>query len=281
MKTRSAPALRTLQRWFAAETTRRDGTLAGAKEAARSRRLERCLTRGPELSAAERLQIYRDGYVARLMEVLSDDYPALRYALGAAVFDELAQDYIECQPSRSFSLNAYAGRMAAFCRARPEPWAAFAAELAELEWALVEVVHEVAAAGLTLETLASVPASDLPQARLLPSRALRVLSFEYPVNGFFQAFRDDAAPELPAKAPSATAVYRDGLTLWRIRLEPLAAQLLRELVSGSSLEAAIKTLERREQSPAAQAELASRLPEWLGSWVRNGFFVGLERANVA
>jgi hypothetical protein len=275
------PGLRTIQRWFATETTRRDGGIAGAKDTTRSRRVERWLTRGPELSAAERLQIYRDGYVARLLEVLSDDYPALRHALGASVFEELARDYIERHPSRSFSLNAYGGGMGAFCRERPEPWAAFAAELARLEWALVEVVHEVAMEGLTLEALASVPAADLPRARLLPSPALRVLSFEYPVNRFFQAFRDSEAPRLPGKSPSATAVYRSGLTLWRMQLEPRAAHLLRELVAGASLETAIRTLEQREPSPTFQAELASRLPDWLGSWVRNGFFVGLEHANGA
>jgi hypothetical protein len=278
MTAASAPGLRELQRWFASVTTHPQGVLAGHLNPRRSQKLERLVTPGPQLSAIDRLQIYNDGYFARLVECLTDDYPALSYALGEDTFSSLARAYIETYPSRSRSLNAYGQHMATFCSTRPEPWARFVADLARLEWALVEVVHEPAARSLAPEALAAIPAARWQSARLLPSRGLRVLGFEYPVNDFFQAFRDERAPELPARAPTATAVYRQDLGLWRMGLEPRAAHLLKDLVSGVPLTIAVATLESRSQAAGTSTELARLLPQWLGSWVQSGFFRGIDLA---
>jgi len=274
----SAPGLRELQRWFASVTTHPEGVLAGHLNPGRSQKLERLVTPGPQLSAIDRVQIYNDGYFARLVECLTDDYPVLSFALGEETFSSLARRYIERHPSRSRSLNAYGQHMAAFCRARPEPWAGFAADLARLEWALVEVVHEPASESLTPDALAAIPAARWQNARLLPSRGLRLLGFDYPVNDFFQAFRDERAPKMPEHAPTATAVYRQGLALWRMGLEPRAALLLKDLVSGVPLAVAVATLEARSRGAGTRQELARLLPQWLGSWVQSGFFCGVEPA---
>jgi hypothetical protein len=268
--------LRQLQRWFAEQTTHPEGVLPGRAPLERALPLERLVTAGPQLSAVERLGIYNDGYFARLVECLTDDYPALAYALGEATFTALARDYVERRPSRSFSLNAFGGGFAEFCRERPESWAAFAADLAGLEWALVEVVHEPASGGFAVETLASLPPERLQAGRLRPSRALRVLCCEHAVNDFYQAFRDDLAPPLPGPQPTAVAVYRSGLALWRMRLERRAARLLLALLTGSSLADAIAELERHDPEPSALEELARLLPQWLGAWVQAGFFVGID-----
>lgn len=276
MTSASAPGLRELQRWFASVTTHPEGVLEGHASRGRNQKLERLVTPGPQLSAIDRVQIYNDGYFARLVECLTDDYPALSYALGEETFSSLTRAYIEKYPSRSRSLNAYGQQMAAFCRTRTEPWAGFAAALARLEWALVEVVHEPASESLAPDALATIPAARWQTARLLPSRGLRLLGFDYPVNDFFQAFRDERAPEMPERCATATAVYRQGLALWRMGLEPRAALLLKDLVSGVPLAVAVATLETRSQAAGTSDELARLLPHWLGSWVQSGFFRGVE-----
>jgi hypothetical protein len=105
-----------------------------------------------------------------------------------------------------------------------------------------------------------------------------VLGFDHPVNDFFQAFRDDRMPERPAPAATATAVYRQGLALWRMALEPRAAVLLKDLLDGVPLAAAVVALELRSQAAATENDLAQALPQWLGSWVQSGFFRGIELA---
>jgi hypothetical protein len=274
----NALGLRELQRWFASVTTHPEGVLEGHLNPERSKKLERLVTPGPRLSAIDRVQIYKDSYFARLVECLADDYPALSYVLGEETFASLARGYIENHPSRSRSLNAYGQHLAAFCRARPEPWAGFAADLARLEWALVEVVHEPASESLAPDALATIPAARWQTVRLLPSRGLRLLAFAYPVNDFFQAFRDERLPEMPGPAHTATVIYRQGLALWRMGLEPRAAALLKDLLSGVPLAVAVASLEARSQPAGTSEELARLLPHWLHSWVQSGLFRGVELA---
>jgi hypothetical protein len=271
------PSLRDQQRWFALSSTHRGGVHEGAGLASRSigrpSAIEHWLTDGPSLTAAERLAIYGEGYFARLVECLADDYPALRHFLGEEPFESLARAYIDAFPSRSPSLNAYGARMAAFCRTRAESWAPFAADLARLEWALVEVIHAPSAPGLAADELAAVPAERWKTARLTPSPTLRLLDFDYPVNDYYQAFRDGLAPALPARTPSSTVVYRRGLPVTRRGLEPLAAMLLEDLISGCPLDSAVAELERRS---GGRSDIVEKLPLWLGSWVASGFFATLD-----
>lgn len=263
-------ALSELQGWFASAVTHADGVLD-------TESVETLVRRGPVLSATECVQIYNDGYFARLIECLVDDYPALAHALGEDTFASLAREYIQHRPSRSPSLNAFGQHLPAFCRTRGEPWAAFASDLARLEWALVEAVHAPAPDGVAPGALAAIPASAWQSARLVPSPALRVLRFDYPVGAYFQQFRDEAAPGLPERRPAATAVCRQSLTLWRVELTPSAVGLLDELVAGVSLGSAVAALELRTSDPAERAELARALPAWLGTWVSSGFFVSVEQ----
>lgn len=266
-------SLREQQRWFAAAGTHADGAALASRTLGRAVTIEECLTDGPALSAAERLEIYSAGYFGRLVECLADDYRAVAYLLGEERFFDLARAYIQKFPSRSPSLNAYGAEMAAFCRTRSEPWAAFAAELSRLEWALVEVIHAPAAGGLAADTLAAIPPARWQTARLVPSPTLRLLRFDYPVNAYFQAFLEDAAPGLPERLASTTAVFRRGLSLERMDLEPEAALLLEDLIIGCPLDSAIAEAARRSKGAA---DIAQRLPVWLGSWVTNGFFAAIE-----
>src|SRR5437868_5469366 len=91
-------SLQQLQRWFASAISEPEGVSCDSQ---RSLQLERLVTVGPRQSAAERLRIYHDGYFARLIECLSDDYPALRYALDEDAFNDLCRGYIAQEPSRS------------------------------------------------------------------------------------------------------------------------------------------------------------------------------------
>ena len=285
---RGAPGeLGRVEAWLVAVTTDPAGIPAGIEHAAAlgtgvrvAAEVETLVTRGPRLSALERLAIYGDGYFARLVECLLDDYPALAHLLGAEEFESLARAYVVAHPSRSPSLNAYGAGMVAFLRQRPEPWATFAAELAELEWALVTVIHAETRPALAPDALASVRPEDWARARLVPSPALAVLAFRYPVNTFYQAFRAGNAPVLPAPAASAVAVHREGLKLYRHDLEPVAARLLTALARGEPLGVALEGLQRAA-SPQELETAQSRLSAWFSDWVSAGFFTALERLDGA
>jgi hypothetical protein len=242
--------LRDEQLWFAGVVM----TGAALEEA------DRRLTAGPRLGPRERLGVYRHGYEARLVECLADDYPALKVALGEEAFDALCRRYIARFPSEAPNLNAYGRRMAEVCE-----W--FASDLARLEWAIVEVIHEAAGAPMTMESLAAVAEEAWGAAHLVASRALRLLTLQYPANDYFQAVRDGHAPATPAPAASATVVYRSGPTVWRMGLTPPMLRVLSALVAGEPLEGALSL---------AEGEPPERVTAWFREWVSSGLFVGVE-----
>lgn len=226
-----------------------------------------------QLAARERLGVYRQGYVARLVECLEDDYPALQHTLGPAPFAALCRDFIRLHPPRSPSLNYYGAPFAGYCAARPEPWAGFAAELAELEWALVQAIHESDGQLLESEALARLSPDDWANARLVPSPTSRLLDTRYPVGRHYQAFREGTAltGHFPAAERSGLAVCRRGADVWRVRIEPALLPLLASLLAGTPLLAALEQAVAAAPQPAAQASPAA-LQRAFSDWVACGMF---------
>jgi hypothetical protein len=269
-------SLGSLETWFARAvmTPESEAEPIGAAHAAR------LLTRGPRLAPLERLEVYRRAYHARLIECLLDDYPALAYALGEDAFDALCRAYIARHPSTGPNLNSFGRFMSEFCRSEASGKGApsgFAADLAALEWAIVEVIHAPTAEPLTLAGLAEVPIDRWAGARLVATAAFRLLRFDYPVNVFFQAFRDARAPKIPEPARSAAAVYRSGPTLWRMDLTEAACALLQALASGQNLSV---SLEEATAAPSAisQDDAAGRVTSWFRDWVASGLFARIDFA---
>jgi hypothetical protein len=246
------------------------GPLAPESEAAQ------WLTPGPALGAEARLGIYRRGYRARLVECLADDYPVLREALGSERFEQLCHEYIERHPSAGPNLNAFGRHMPALCAARDDGGVppAFAANLASLEWAVVEVIHAAGAPPLSLEALGNVAPERWADARLVPTPALVVVRSEYPVNAYYQAARDGRRPAVPSAERSATAVYRSGPTVWRMDLSVPMLGLLERLTSNetlaASLDGATAAFDDVPEDVAAQ-----RVTAWFREWVASGLFAGV------
>jgi hypothetical protein len=265
------------QRWLQTVITHPESVEAGAALAGEP--TERVILAGAMTSAVEGLEVYHHAYRSRLIECLVDDYPALHHALGAEAFAAVAARYIVRHPSRSPNLNAFGRHMETFCRAQEDPQAGFWADLARLEWALVEILHAEDAPALAGEELARYPMEAWSDARLLPSHTLRICRFDYPVNAFFQAFKNDETPQVPAPAPLALAVYRQGFTLWRMVLTPTMADLLEDLVGGATLGDAVGAMEKRIRDPDALSEAARDVMAWFSSWVQGGFFRGVAIAD--
>jgi len=266
-------SLRAIEEWFVAAITAPHASDRLDADAAR------LLTRGPKLEAVDRLAIYRYGYRARLIECLADDYPAVQFALGHDAFEELCLGYIERHPSSAPSLNFFGRHMGYFLREEVAPFELreFAADLASLEWALVEVLHARVADRLSPEALAAIPIEKWVEARLPRADAVRVLRAQYPVNAFFQAFKTDEEPSASdfERNVSATAVYRTDMTLWRMSLTPAMTTLLESLFAGRPLGAALETLEQGLTAEDA-AEAERNVMAWFREWVAAGFFAGVE-----
>jgi len=256
------------QAWLFGVVTHPDSAETGIQaqaELVAPRDVERFVRSNGIASALERLEIYQSSYFSRLEECLADDYPAVKFALGAADFEALCRHYADAHPSRSTSLNGFGSRFSAFARERsPAPGGLFVAELARLEWTIVEVLHAPAANGFSMAELARVPNERLPDVRFQTTPAVRMLSFDYPVNAFLQAFLDGEQPRIPARSASTVLVVRRGYRIRRLELEQCQSTLLRRLISGEPLGPALSGITATEE--AVQA--------WFREWTELGVFTG-------
>src|SRR6185436_5865935 len=142
------------------------------------------------LTAAQRIGIYGDAYLARLIEALHEDFPALSRLIGHRAFHRLCRAYLERHPSRSWSLNPLGRRLPDFL-SRPVrvPRRAACLDLARLEVAHSEVFDGEGAEALKPRDFAGLPASTLGRRRLTFVPAFRLLALDHAANPYLDAVR--------------------------------------------------------------------------------------------
>lgn len=269
----SAP-LRDLQRHFLRVIT--DPTSVDAGLAAAARQIPGAVyTDGPQLDAAARLDVYHYAYRARLVECLADDFPCVQGLVGASRFETLAAAYIAAHPSRHPNLNGFGAGFPTWLRRGRSPLRhrAALADIADLEWALVEVLHAPAAPVLDPAALQALPPEAWPDLRLRPSATLRLLRSRHPANTHFEAWRQDQPVRLGKPAPAAVAVFRQGWQLRRMDLSPLTEGLLRDLLAGKPLGQSLDRCARRGRTIS---DLVPKVMEWFRAWVAGGFFAAID-----
>ena len=269
--------LRDLQRWFAAvvEHPRTADIAIGSRAATRLiPRADvvdgRVLVPNPRLDAAGMLQVYNGAYLSRLIEVLQSDFAALQYALGESAFHHLAAGYVYAFPSRHPNLNRLPRHMPEYVRRqRHLPQRAFLAELAELEVALETSFDAPEFAPLDMATLSDTPPERWGGARFRANPSVRLFAFRHPIDEFYQAWKEDKKPRMPKARASWLVVFRKDDRVWRQRVPQAAHRVLRALIDGRPLGAAL--------AAAARAVTGEKpVAEWFQSFAADGLFTAVE-----
>ena len=268
------PSLRDAQVWMVSAIT--GAEVDGTKP-------ERFVTAGPRMDAGARLDVYRSSYRARLVECLGDDYPVLAMMLGEERFGALAHEYIARCPSSSPNLNGFSRGLPTICRSDDGgnlgTITDFAAELAALEWSVIEVLHAEASPPLDVSTLQALPPERWTEARFVASGAVRLHRFEHPVNAYYQACLESGeAGEAPSRAASAVVVYRCDVKIWRMDLTPTMERILSPLLAGEPFGNVLASLEAEVTDPALAEELGRSLTVWFREWAQSGIFDRIESA---
>ncbi len=223
------------------------------------------------LSAVDRLEVYAHAYFSRILEVLRKDYPALHAALGDDHFHALISDYLIAHPPTRFSLrhagealpSFLSGHVVAATLRAGFPWAA---DLATLEWAVVDAFDAADAAHLTREDLARLPPEGWGDLRLRLDPSVRILQAGWPVNRIREAF--DAEQPLPAIAPEETAVcvWRRDERVFHRPLDPMEAACLGLVSEGATF----GDLCGRIALEVGDSETPARALALLTGWVESG-----------
>lgn len=240
----------------------------------------RFLTGNDRLSPVEQLEIYRVQFWLRHTAALLEDFPGVSGILGQAEWEKLAESYLSQVPPQSYTLRNLGKQLAEHIGRRPEtPHQQLCIDMAQLEWAYVEVFDAEDALPLNPDELRAIPEAAWAAARFDFSRALVLLELEHPVAPLRQQLRrarGAASPggpiELPAPRRVQLVAYRGGdLELYWKELAPPAFAVLRRLVAGETLVAACEHAAR--EGEGFESEIERDAGTWFLDWGRRGFFV--------
>lgn len=267
-----APGLRRLQQWFAAVVEHPSTSAvalrsraANALLPARSVAAGGVIAGNPRMTAAAMLDVYNGGYVARLVEVLQGDFGAVQHVLGEHDFRELAARYVARHASRHANLNRFGRRFPEFVRGRRSlRHRAFLAELATLELAVAIAFDAPEFTPLAGDALEPAPQRSWERLRFTPNPSLQLFAFRFPIDRFYQAWKDQRPVAVPRVEPGFLVVYRKEDRVWRQRLTRPAHAMLRDLAAGRTLGAAL-----------AKVPAGAPVAEWFRDFARDGLFTAI------
>jgi len=297
------PALKSspdqVQRWMQAVIMHPDGPVAGlesptAREAIDivPGRLDDVVCRSQSLTSLERLQIYSNAYLARLVECLRDEYPAMVHLLGTKTFDSFAVAYLHSYPSTSYTLANLSRSFPRFlCETQPNAdpegvaargWMDFLIDLATVERTYSEVFDGPGLEGessLSPSDLAAMQPDEWGQVRLLPNPSLRFLVLHFPAHEYVTKARQELDAELPGARETYLVVFRRNFIVRHTSVTAREHAILCALHSGNPLGMAIEcgmSLEHSEPMPDPET-----LGGWFRAWAKATWFSGVTSPGFA
>lgn len=214
----------------------------------------------PSGSVADRWHIYTSGYLARLVEALENDYPAVRRILGARAFGSLVRRFSQAHPSRFWDLGQAGQGLARFLDADPLSGdLGFLPDLARFEWGLAEAFVAEDAAPLDWPEVASLPPEAVAEVPLTLHPSVRVIRSDWPL---FDLHDAREAPDQGLSIdlrdrPLMALIHRQGEVVMRRVLDGEEATCLEALTPGITL----AQLSERPGVPAG------RLPLLFRTWI--------------
>jgi hypothetical protein len=196
-----------------------------------------------DLTAKERLEIYRNNVLTNLKDALRAVYPVIARLVGEDFFRYAARSYILRYPSRSGDLHEFGGEFPAFLADFPAvAQLPYLADVARLEWAWHEVFHAPDCPPLDLQRLAMVPPDQQEALRFSLHPAARLLASEFPVLSIWQVnqpdFAGDPTVDLDLGGEQVLIIRRpSGLEMERLEVGDYA--LLSALQAGKDLAGAL------------------------------------------
>jgi Putative DNA-binding domain len=218
--------------------------------------------------------VYRNAYVARLAEILGEDYEQVHAYLGDQGFARLVKSYIAANPSDQRSARWFGRHLPAYVRGSTA-YAKHAevAELAEFEKSLAAAFDGPDAEPLTLASLADVEPEAWPRLVFTPHPTATRLTFATNAADVWTALKNGSAPPKPIHLPE-----RQALIVWRqdfmARFRPLSteeAMMWDEAAKGVRFGVLCEMVATFAGEDGAELRAASYLKGWVDTGLLTGF----------
>jgi hypothetical protein len=205
-----------------------------------------------------RIAVYSEAYFLRLRDVLGEDFPRVAALLGPEQFDEVVKGYLEAFPSRWPSVRHLGHALSEFLRHRTDTPKCLA-DLAELEWARVEVFDAPDAECETIEDFISVPADAWPALRFSAIPALQTLHAQYPVHRLWSG---GASLDVSTEETALRVWRSNDCRVFHAPMDERESGALRKMISGEPFATICETFADLPEAGAAQ-ESAALLVRWI------------------
>lgn len=215
------------------------------------------------------LGVYRDAYVLRLAEVLTNDFPGLLAMAGPADFDHMARAYIAAHPSTTRSVRWFGRHLADFLAStRPYSTTPAAAEMARFEWTLGEAFDAPDATPIAAPALMALPPEAWETLSFTPLPSLRRLTLAFEVPKAWQAREEVESGNLEVTAAAAAGpvpwvIWRPERTTHFRSLEADETPMIDAMIAGRTFPELCETLVPHVGEAEAPARAASRLRSWV------------------
>ncbi len=226
------------------------------------------------LSAEQRVDIYANMYFYRLLDVLKEDFPATSKLLGADNFHNLVTSYLLEYPPTHFSIIEAGRHLADFLRDHPlRNEFPFAADLARLERALIEVFHARDALALGADAMRAIAPADWPALRMKLHPAVQLLDLEWNVAPTLRRAGENDLPK-PARGACPLLVWRDHNRADYREIESIERAAMALLLNGTTFAELCETIAAAADSQHPDSEdRAAEINRRLDSWLRSGILV--------
>ncbi|SFD15328.1 Putative DNA-binding domain-containing protein [Chitinophaga sp. CF118] len=230
------------------------------------------------MSSGQKIEIYAKGYILRLMECMTAEYPILLHLLGEKLFNTFARSYLVEMPPVSTDLYDLGLNFPAFLKASQpknkvsdEPTMLdLPVELAQLERALAEVSRCKGLEGLEKESTDDNQMLYLfDTASFKTSPCLVLLQLHFPLTGFIKSVQHGEDAITPGIKESFVAISRKNYIVHLNDLELWQWQFLKVLQSNNNYLTAISIA--AGNSGISNGTLMAELMLWIPIALRSGY----------
>jgi hypothetical protein len=240
---------------------------------------------------AERLSVYQNAYVARLVECLQAEFPAVLHAVGEEAFFQFAVAHLQRHPPQSYTLSRLSAEFAETLAALRPPrdgstpdFADFVVQLALYERTVNEVfdaegpeqlstpaASEQPGCSLTGGALAGLSPDEFATCRLEFYPCVRLLSLQFPVHEYTTAVRTQCDPPPMTPRDVRLVVHRRDYVVRRWEVPRWQWFVLQQLQAGECVGMALDHIAADDQFTDA-ADLSKALFAAFNDWASLGLF---------
>ena len=224
------------------------------------------LAHGAKETKANLLQVYRDGYVLRLIDVVGNDHEQLRRYLGEPEFRAMASLYISANPSQHPNARWFSRALPEFLRTT-EPFAQkpVLGELAALERTLNDAFDAGDAPALGIGDLAAIPVGGWSSLAFVSHPSAGCLEASTNAAAIWSALKADEPPPTPTVSPEAAHILvwrQDNIAMFR-ELSAEEAMMWQLTADGGNFGEVCQMMAVFDTAETAPSRAAGILKTWL------------------